>query len=184
MGRPAVLIDRDGTLNQDPGRRLWILSPEEFVPVGGAMEALACLTSAGWPVSVITNQSCVGRGVATREQVDAVNRECARQARAAGAAIDGFHVCPHAPDAGCTCRKPLPGLLLEAAADHGYDLFGSFVLGDSEKDLVAGRAAGATPLLVLTGKGEQSRGAHPEHQTFPSVVEAVNYVLSRRRKGE
>ncbi|NNE43061.1 MAG: HAD-IIIA family hydrolase, partial [Gemmatimonadetes bacterium] len=172
------------TLNEDPGERLWVFEPEEFRAVPGAFGALARLTSAGWPMAVITNQSCVGRGKATREQVDRVNAHCVGLAEAAGARIDGVYVCPHAPDAGCECRKPLPGMLLEAAAAHDYDLFRSYVIGDSHRDLLAGRAAGATALLVLTGKGAAAQDRHPPHLTFPSVAEAVNWILSRARNPE
>ncbi|MGQ0720225.1 MAG: D-glycero-alpha-D-manno-heptose-1,7-bisphosphate 7-phosphatase [Candidatus Eiseniibacteriota bacterium] len=184
MTRPAVLIDRDGTLNQDPGERGWITAPEDFHPVPGALEAVARLNAAGWPVCVVTNQSCIGRRLASAEDVARVHRECERRARAVGAAFDGFHVCPHAPEDGCTCRKPLPGLLLEAAREHGYDLLSSYVVGDSERDMVAGRAAGATPLLVLTGKGtrEAESAHHPSHLVFRSLTEAVDWILARPRE--
>lgn len=184
MNRPAVFLDRDGTLNRDPGDRLWVFEPAEFVPVDGAFDAMARLTAAGWPLSIVTNQSCVGRGRASREQIDRVNAHCVGLAEAAGARIDGVYVCPHAPDEGCRCRKPLPGLLLDAASEHGYDLFGSYVIGDSHRDLLAGRAAGATALLVLTGKGAAARDRHPPDLTFPSVSEAVDWILSRARTEE
>jgi D-glycero-D-manno-heptose 1,7-bisphosphate phosphatase len=177
MNRPAVLLDRDGTLNESPDG--WITSVEEFVPIPGAFEAVGRLCRAGWPCSVTTNQSCVGRGIATMEQVERVNRECSRLAAEHGAAFDGVFVCPHAPEDGCPCRKPLPGLLLQAAAAHEYDLFRSYAIGDSDRDIVAGRAAGATPLLVLTGHGRKARSEHPVHLTFPTVAEAIDWILSR-----
>jgi D-glycero-D-manno-heptose 1,7-bisphosphate phosphatase len=113
--------------------------------------------------------------------VERVHAELRRQAAARGARFDEVMVCPHAPDAGCTCRKPLPGLLLEAASRFGYDLFRSYVVGDSRTDLLAGRAAGARPLLVRTGKGarEAEHARQPAHLTFPSLAEAVDWILSR-----
>jgi D-glycero-D-manno-heptose 1,7-bisphosphate phosphatase len=182
--RPAVLIDRDGTLNQDPGEIGWVTAPEDFHPIPGALEAVARLNAAGWPVCVVTNQSCIGRGVASVEDVQRVHRECARRAREVGASFEAIHVCPHTPEDGCECRKPLPGLLLEAARAHGYDLLASYVIGDSERDMIAGRAVGATPLLVLTGKGERESGAaqHPPHLVFRSLVEAVDWILARPRE--
>ena len=177
MSRPAVLLDRDGTLNESPNG--YVTSVDEFVPIPGAFEAVGRLCRAGWPVVLATNQSCVGRGIATREDVDRVHAECARIAAESGGAFDGFHVCPHAPDEGCSCRKPLPGLLLQAASQHDYDLFRSYVIGDSLRDLIAGRSAGATSLLVLTGHGREARPEHPEHLTFATIVEAIDWILSR-----
>lgn len=179
VGRPAVLLDRDGTLNTGPGEG-WVTEPESFLPIAGAFEAVARLNGAGWPVAVVTNQSCVGRGLATAAQVERVNRECRRIAAAHGAVLDDILVCPHDPGDHCSCRKPLPGLLLRAAEERSYDLFRSYMIGDSTRDLLAGRAAGATPLLVLTGKGERARAEHPPHLTFPSLVEAVDWILSRQ----
>jgi D-glycero-D-manno-heptose 1,7-bisphosphate phosphatase len=174
-----VLLDRDGTLNHSPGEG-WVTEPGEFVPIDGAFEAVARLNRAGWPVAVVTNQSCVGRGLASAEQVERVNRECLRVARERGAVLDAILVCPHGPEDHCSCRKPLPGLLLRAAQERSYDLLRSYMVGDSPRDLLAGRAAGATPLLVLTGKGDRARAEHPPHLTFPSLAEAVDWILLRR----
>jgi D-glycero-D-manno-heptose 1,7-bisphosphate phosphatase len=154
----------------------------DFHPLPGAFEAVARLNRAGWPVSIVTNQSCVGRGLATAEQIAAVHDACRRTARDKGAVLDGIHVCPHAPDDHCTCRKPLPGLLLEAADAHGYDLFRSYFVGDSLRDLLAGRAAGATPLLVLTGRDDGASARHPAHLTFRSLGDAVDWILARPRE--
>lgn len=181
MSHPAVLLDRDGTLNESPDG--WVTEVADFVPIPGAFEAVARLCRAGWPVAIATNQSCVGRGLATMEQIDRVHAECARLAAEHGAAFDGIFVCPHAPDEGCACRKPLPGLLLEAAHRREYDLFRSYYIGDSERDLVAGRTAGATALLVLTGHARESRPDHPEDLTFPTVAEAIDWILSRPEGG-
>ena len=118
MNRPAVLLDRDATLNENPGG--WITSVEDFVPIPGAFEAVGRLCRAGWPVALATNQSCVGRGIATMEQVNRVHEECLRVAAENGVTLDGIFVCPHAPGEGCACRKPMPGLLLEAALTGGW----------------------------------------------------------------
>jgi D-glycero-D-manno-heptose 1,7-bisphosphate phosphatase len=184
MSRPAILLDRDGTLNDVPD--YYVKSLSEFVPVQGVFAALGRLFAAGWPLFVCTNQSGVGLGVVEPEIVGAVHAECARLAAEHGATFAGFYVCPHRPDEGCTCRKPLPGLLLTAAADHGLDLFRSYCIGDSLRDLQAGRAAGAMSLLVLTGRGEEARAEHPAELTFPSLVEAADWILTRggsRRAG-
>ena len=184
MSRRAILLDRDGTLNDVPD--YYVKSLDEFVPIPGAFAALGRLFAAGWPLVVCTNQSGVGLGFVEPQVVGAVHAECERLAAEHGAMFAGFYVCPHRPDEGCTCRKPLPGLLLTAAAQHGLDLFGSYCIGDSLRDLQAGRAAGATSLLVLTGRGEQARAEHPAELTFPSLVEAADWVLAHddsRRAG-
>jgi histidinol-phosphate phosphatase family protein len=121
----------------------------------------------------------VGRGLVKEEVVEAVHAECRRLAAESGATFEAFYVCPHRPDEGCTCRKPLPGLLLSAAAEHDLDLFRSYCIGDSLRDLQAGRAAGATSLLVRTGRGEEARAEHPSELTVPTLVEAAAWILAR-----
>jgi D-glycero-D-manno-heptose 1,7-bisphosphate phosphatase len=177
MRRPAVLLDRDGTLNVNHPD--YVKTLEEFQAIPGAFEAVGALRGAGWPVAVVTNQSAIGRGLTTAESVDRIHSECERIAASYGGSFDGFHVCPHAPDEGCECRKPLPGLILEAARAHGYDLFRSYYIGDSLRDMAAGRAAGATSLLVLTGHGRQASARHPKHLTFANLAEAVDWILAR-----
>jgi D-glycero-D-manno-heptose 1,7-bisphosphate phosphatase len=179
VSRPAVLLDRDGTLNVDLPEGVARL--EEFVPIPGSFEAVGRLTAAGWPVAVVTNQSVIGRGLAAAETVDAIHAECARLAALHGGRFDGFHVCPDPPGSDSPRRKPMPGLLLEAAQEHGYNLLRSYMIGDSMRDLVAGRAAGATPLLVLTGRGRRTLAehGHAPDRTFADLAEAVDWILSR-----
>jgi D-glycero-D-manno-heptose 1,7-bisphosphate phosphatase len=180
MSRPAVLLDRDGTLNVNPPE--CVRTIEEFEPISGAFEAVGRLCRAGWPVAVVTNQAGVARGVTTSENVRRIHDECGRLAARFGGRFDGFHVCPHAPEDGCSCRKPLPGLLLEAAEMHGYDLLRSYMIGDSLRDLLAGRAAGATPLLVLSGHGPAAAAEHMPSLTFPSLAEAANWILAHEAR--
>jgi len=177
--RPAVFLDRDGTLNVSPDH--YLTSLDDFEPIPGAFEAVGRLTAAGWPVAVVTNQGCLGRGLVERAEVDRIHAECERLAARHGGRFDGFYVCPDPPEAPTDRRKPEPGMLLEAARDHGYDRFRSYMIGDSERDLLAGRAAGATSLLVLTGHGAGVRaaGRHPAGLTFPTVAEAVDWILRR-----
>lgn len=179
MKHPAVLLDRDGTLNVDHAEGIPRL--EDFTPIPGAFEAVGRLTRAGWPVAVVTNQSIIGRGLASAETVDAIHAECARLAALHGGRFDGFYVSPDVPGSDSFRRKPYPGMLFEAAQDHGYDLLRSYMVGDSVRDLLAGRAAGATPLLVLTGQGRKSQaeGGHPPDRTFEDLAAAVEWILSR-----
>lgn len=129
-----LILDRDGVLNVDG-------TPEEPITVerwrweGGSREALALLTQAGIRISVATNQSCIGRGVISAQAVEAVHAlllsECAR----AGALVSTIHVCPHAPDDGCSCRKPAPGLIREAIQVSGIAPARTLVVGDALRDL-------------------------------------------------
>jgi D-glycero-D-manno-heptose 1,7-bisphosphate phosphatase len=178
-GRAAVLFDRDGTLNVGPPPTTFVTRLEEFIPIPGAIEAVAKLCRAGWRVAMCTNQSCIGQGIVSREMVDRINRECARLLELHGGSFDGIYVCPHRPDENCPCRKPRPGMLLDAARDHGYDLLRSYFVGDSLRDLQAGEAAGATPLLVMTGGDEHARAEQPPDRVFTDVPEAVDWILRR-----
>jgi D-glycero-D-manno-heptose 1,7-bisphosphate phosphatase len=179
--RRAVLLDRDGTLNDPPGH--YVTRLEELIPIPGAFEAVGRLCRAGWGVSIVTNQAGIGKGLVDAATVDAIHDECRRLAAVHGGVFDGIHVCPDLPESDSPRRKPKPGLLLEAAEEHGYDLFRSYMIGDSERDLGAGRAAGATPLLVRTGHGEEvaAAGRHPADRTFLSLAEAVDWLLAEPR---
>lgn len=179
-GRRAVLFDRDGTLNVSP--EPYLTRVQDFVAIPGAFQAIARLTKAGWGVAMCTNQSGVGRGVIDPKALEAIHAECARLALTAGGRIEGFYVCPHRPDEGCSCRKPLPGLLQDAARVHEYDLSRSYFVGDSLRDLQSGHAAGATSLLVLTGDDPTARAAHPAGLTFADVGAAVDWILARTER--
>lgn len=152
MSRVAIL-DRDGVINADSDD--YILSPDAFRPLPGSLAAIARLTRAGWRVAVATNQSAVGRGWLDRETLDAIHARMHELVEAAGGRIDAIACCPHAPDAGCGCRKPEPGLLLELLETLDAQAAQTPVpfIGDSLRDLQAARAAGCRPVLVRTGNG-------------------------------
>jgi len=142
----TVFLDRDGVLVRDRPDYVKGWAEVEIVP--GAFAALARLRSAGARIFVATNQSAVGRGIVRREAVDDIHERLARIAEAHGAPIDGFLVCPHRPDEGCACRKPKPGLLLQAQRERGFDLSTAYMVGDQASDALAALAAGCTPILV------------------------------------
>lgn len=156
MSRRAVFLDRDGTLNREIG---YIGDPAALELLPGVVPALADLAAAGYALVVVTNQSAIGRGHFTAAQVEAVHERLRALLAAGGVVLDGVFVCPHAPDAGCPCRKPAPGLLLTARDALDLDLGTSWLVGDSAKDVAAARAAGVRPLLVLTGWGKRDREA-------------------------
>jgi D-glycero-D-manno-heptose 1,7-bisphosphate phosphatase len=152
-----VVLDRDGTINQDSDQ--YIKSPAEWKPIEGSLEAIARLTQAGWRVMVATNQSGIARGLFDVATLNAIHAELHRAVGQAGGRIDAIFFCPHAADSNCECRKPKPGLLLEIAARLNVELEGVPMVGDALRDLQAAAAVGARPVLVLTGKGRQTRAA-------------------------
>jgi D-glycero-D-manno-heptose 1,7-bisphosphate phosphatase len=148
-----VILDRDGVLNEEAPANGYITRPESWRWLPGSLQALALFARAGIRVSVATNQSGVGRGLMTWQDLDAVHARMLREAAAAGGRIDGLFACPHAPDAGCRCRKPAPGLINDAIAASSLPALQTLVVGDAGRDLEAARAAGVAAALVLTGKG-------------------------------
>ncbi|KAB0669508.1 D-glycero-beta-D-manno-heptose 1,7-bisphosphate 7-phosphatase [Oryzomonas sagensis] len=152
----AVFVDRDGTINVEKDY-LYRIEDFEFIP--GAPEAIRRLNEAGFLVVVVTNQSGVARGYYTEEDVEILHRHIAAELGKAGARVDAWYYCPHHP-AGrgsyalpCRCRKPLPGMLMEAACRHNIDLAASVMIGDKLADMKAGIAAGCRTILVRSGYG-------------------------------
>ena len=152
-----VILDRDGTINQDSDQ--YIKSPAEWKPIPGSLEAIARLTQGGWRIAVATNQSGIARGLIDMSTLNAIHAEMHRAVGQAGGRIDAIFFCPHSADSNCECRKPKPGLLLEIASRFGVNLKGVPMIGDTMRDVAAAAAAGAQPWLVLTGNGRKSRDA-------------------------
>ncbi|MBE0598091.1 MAG: D-glycero-beta-D-manno-heptose 1,7-bisphosphate 7-phosphatase [Desulfuromonadales bacterium] len=183
--RPAVFLDRDGTINVEKD---YLHRVEDFEFISGVPEAIRRLNEAGFLVIVTTNQSGVARGYYPLAAVEALHRHLQAELAPYGASIDAFYICPHHPQAGvgeyrieCDCRKGRPGMLLQAATEHGIDLASSWMVGDKAADVEAGVAAGCRPLLVLTGYGRQESEGLPETAAprLPNLPEAVEYILSQ-----
>ena len=160
-----VILDRDGTINADSDE--FVKSPEEWLPLPGALEAIARLNHAGWHVVIASNQSGLGRGLFDVASLNAMHAKMHRLLAAAGGRIDAVFYCPHAPDDDCACRKPKPGLFEQIGERFGIDLAAVPTAGDSPRDLQAGAAAGCEPHLVLTGKGVAYAG-QPLPASFPA----------------
>jgi D-glycero-D-manno-heptose 1,7-bisphosphate phosphatase len=150
--KPAVFLDRDGTLIEEVGH---LGDPDGVVVLPGVPQTLRRLADAGFALVVISNQGGVARGFFTEDDVRAVCDRTAGLLASEGATIDAWYHCPHHPDFGepCECRKPAPGMLLRAAREHELDLGSSWMVGDHLVDVQAGAAAGARPIKVLTGHG-------------------------------
>jgi D-glycero-D-manno-heptose 1,7-bisphosphate phosphatase len=140
--QPAVLLDRDGVLNARPPRAQYVRGWREFAWLPGAKEALRLLKQAGYRVVVISNQAGIARGAMTEADLEAIHERMRREAAAAGGGIDAFYYCPHDWHAGCSCRKPKPGLLFRAQRAFNLDLSRTLFVGDDERDAQAAEAAG------------------------------------------
>jgi D-glycero-D-manno-heptose 1,7-bisphosphate phosphatase len=166
-----VILDRDGTINHDSDS--YVKSPDEWRPLDGSLEAIARLTQAGYRVVVATNQSGIARGLFDTTTLIAIHDKLQKAAAQAGGRIDAFFFCPHAADSACDCRKPKPGMLLEIARRFNVALAEVCMVGDAQRDLEAAAAAGAKPVLVLTGKGRKTKTdgkMPPGTEVFPDLA--------------
>ncbi len=173
-----VILDRDGVINYDSEH--FIKSPAEWKALPGSLEAIAKLTQAGYKVVVASNQSGIGRGLFDMDTLNAMHDKMHRAVQAVGGRIDAIFYCPHAADSNCNCRKPKPGMLERIAACFNTDLSGTYAIGDSLRDLQAAVAAGARPVLVLTGKGKFTHAEDkiPEGtQVFADLAAVVEHIL-------
>ena len=188
-GRPAIFLDRDGTLNEDVGY-LSELSHLTLYP--WAIDAVRLFNRAGYAVVVITNQGGIGRGMIRPEFVPELHAVIAERLARAGARVDGWYHCPHHPAAlveplkgDCRCRKPEPGMLLDAIADLGLDPTRSWMIGDKWHDVRVGQRVGARGILVRTGWGRLEEETRPAGQEVfaicDSLADAAAVVLNADR---
>ena len=161
-----IILDRDGTINED--RDDYVKSPDEWVPIPGALEAIARLNHAGWHTVIATNQSGLARGLFDTGALNAVHIKMNQALVKVGGRIDAVFFCPHGPSEGCRCRKPLPGLFEMIAQRYGVELADVPLVGDSQRDLEAGVAVGCQPHLVRTGKG-----ARLDDEQLDAILERV-----------
>ncbi len=178
----TVFLDRDGVINVDSNA--YIKHEDEFTFIPQSPEAIALLTRHGFDVIVVTNQSVIGRGMVTPEGLDAIFRKLKKGVLEAGGSIKDIFFCPHSPDAGCSCRKPRPGLIFKARETYGIDLDTACMVGDSAKDIECAKAAGcAYGVLVLTGNGLsavnvlKNKGIQPDH-VAKNLMEAAVWIIN------
>lgn len=172
----CVLLDRDGVLNRDLPRG--VLRPGELELLPGSAAAVGQLNRAGYTVLLITSQSCVGRGWITSAELDAIHDRLRDELAAGGGRLDAIYACLHAPDAGCACRKPAPGLIDDARREWGFDPAATWMVGDDVRDVEAARAAGVRPVLVRSGKGERAAGALPDVPAHDDLTAFVAWLLA------
>jgi len=138
-----LILDRDGVLNEEAPAQTYVTGPDGWHWIAGSIEALALIAGAGIRVSIVTNQSGVGRGLMTPGDLDAVHGRMMRESESAGGHIDALFACPHAPDTRCNCRKPAPGLIEAAVAASGIPAAQTRAGGDDERDIEAAHGAGS-----------------------------------------
>lgn len=187
--RPAVFFDRDGTLTSETD---WVTHPDHVTLLPHAATAVALINATGALAVLVTNQSAVARGLLTELELAAVHAELCRALARQGAHLDGVYACPHHPTEGrgpyrreCECRKPKPGLLVQAARELDIDLARSFIVGDAERDLAAGAALGVHGVLVATGKGQreharlsQAKAQSSPYSFAPDVLAAAQAIAA------
>ncbi|MBS7662733.1 D-glycero-beta-D-manno-heptose 1,7-bisphosphate 7-phosphatase [Pseudomonas lalucatii] len=173
-----LILDRDGVINHDSDA--YIKSLEEWIPLPGAIAAIARLSRAGWTVAVATNQSGLARGYYDLATLEAMHARLRQLVAEQGGELGLIVHCPHGPDDGCACRKPRPGMLQAIAEHYAVPLTGVWFVGDSSGDLDAARAVDCRPVLVKTGKGERTLAkALPEGTlVFEDLAAVADHLLS------
>lgn len=167
-----VLLDRDGVINEDrPGS---VLSESDFVLLPEVPEAIAELNRKGYRVLVITNQACIGRGELTVDELERMHESMLRDVHAAGGDIERIYVCPHTDEDDCDCRKPRPGLLIEAQTDFGFEPSQTWMIGDADRDVAAAMSAGVRPAMV--------RGDREPTYRVPDGVPVFNDLMHFARE--
>ena len=185
MSRSAVFLDRDGTMIEDVG---YLERLERLKLFPYTVHAVRLLNQAGFKVVVVTSQNGVAQGILTEEFLAETHAHLAEVLKAAGARVEGFYYCPHSPSApveryrtDCECRKPKPGMILTAAAEHGLDVSRSFVVGDRWRDIEMGMNAGTKGVLVETGYGRTQAAEPPAKMAgvpiVGTLIEATSWIL-------
>ncbi|RNF51670.1 D-glycero-beta-D-manno-heptose 1,7-bisphosphate 7-phosphatase [Marinomonas hwangdonensis] len=155
--KPIILLDRDGVINQDSDA--YVKTLDEWQPLPGSIKSIAALSKAGFQVFVVTNQSGIARGYYSETTLHAMHDKMTQLVEAEGGRISGIQYCPHGPEDECHCRKPKSGMIeaIEAELDLSFEHYPAIMVGDSLRDLQAGKARGCSPVLVLTGKGRETQ---------------------------
>lgn len=184
---PAVFLDRDGTINREVGH---LCKPSQFVLIEGAAAAIRQFNRAGWRVVVVTNQPVVARGECSEADLRAIHNRMETLLGSAGAYVDRVYYCPHHPDRGfagerpelkfqCACRKPLPALIHQAQRELNLDLAGSWLIGDTTRDIRTARNAALRSILVRTGRaGSDSLYPDEPDHVAGDLMQAANVVLN------
>ena len=182
-----IVLDRDGVINHDSDN--FIKSVDEWQAIDGSLNAIAKLNHAGFKVFVVTNQSGIARNLFSIETLNHIHSKMRHLVAEANGEIENIYFCPHGPNDHCECRKPKAGLYQQLATEYAVNFNNVFSVGDSIRDLEAAKAAGAKPILVLTGKGTRSNQTlqteenHPLRKTpvYLNLAEFVDQLINSNR---
>ncbi|MGR3764572.1 D-glycero-alpha-D-manno-heptose-1,7-bisphosphate 7-phosphatase [Rossellomorea sp. NS-SX7] len=173
--KKAVFLDRDGVINEVKSKRVkFVNKPEQFYFLEGVKEAVKLLTDEGYQLFVVTNQGGVGLGYLSHEHLQSIHDYMVGELETAGGKIHEVSCCTHKPHEGCACRKPEPGMILELSEKYNLDLSSSFMIGDREPDIEAGRKAGCKTILIT----DATSPLYEADYAFTSLFEAAKFVVS------
>jgi D-glycero-D-manno-heptose 1,7-bisphosphate phosphatase len=185
----AIFLDRDGVINKYPGDRLYVTSLEKFRFLPGVKKAIALLTRSGFKIFIVSNQAGVGRGIYSQRTLDAITAKMISGIEYVGGKITRVYYCTHRKDAGCSCRKPKPGMLKKAAKEFKFNLNNAYFVGDTTRDIFTAKNAGCKPILVLSGKEKNGDGSiflftrgGKKNRTVPifkDLKEAASFVIKK-----
>lgn len=174
MKNKAVFLDRDGTVNVDKN---YMYKPEDFEFEKGVPETLKCLFAKNYKLIIITNQSGIAREYYTAEDVEKLHDHMGILAKENGFEFAGFYFCPHMPEDGCDCRKPSTALIEKAACEHNIDLELSYMVGDKESDMIAGKNAGLTTVLVGSGYGKKTKENFDDYDHYFECITGLMSII-------
>jgi D-glycero-D-manno-heptose 1,7-bisphosphate phosphatase len=175
--KKAVFLDRDGVINEVKTERVTFVNrPDQFYFLEGVLEAIKLLTDSEFIIFVVTNQGGVGLGYLSHEQLQSIHDHMLKEIKRAGGFIQEVSCCTHKPHEGCECRKPEAGMLLDLAKKHDIDIAQSYMVGDREVDIKAGRKAGCTTILLTDSPSHLYDADH----MFPNLMDAAEFILTNK----
>lgn len=178
----TIFLDRDGVINKYPGDRLYVTSLKKFRFLPKAKQAIALLTKSGCKIFVASNQAGVGKGTYSRKTLDAITAKMLGDIHEAGGEIEQVGYCTHRKEAGCSCRKPKPGLLKAAAKKFKFGLSKAYFVGDTIRDVLTAHNAGCKSILVLTGKEKLANRKNWEAKpdfVFKDLLAAAKFIIEK-----
>jgi D-glycero-D-manno-heptose 1,7-bisphosphate phosphatase len=182
---PAIFLDRDGVVIENRADYVREWSHVSILP--NVIDALSGFRREGFKIILVTNQAAVGRGMLTFNSAQEINERLVKTIKEQGGWVDGVFMCPHKPEDNCACRKPLPGMLLQAAREFSIDLGTSWMVGDAWTDLLAGQSAGVDrTIMVRTGRGASQLSQAQPSDIRPFVIcedvfDAFNHIMLFRK---
>ncbi len=178
-----MFLDRDGVINRKAPEGQYVTRWEDFYVLPGVVEGITLLNRAGYCVAVVTNQRCVAKGLMAVADLEKMHERMSEFLARAGATVDAIYYCPHELGQSCSCRKPAPGMLLDAARSRGIELPASWMIGDSDIDIEAGKNAGCRTVRLLTSNQTADESGHPGAApnyadiNASSLLDAVHQIL-------